>query len=85
MAEKAHEIARLLNAGTSQEDAVMAVGLDPDDDVWGEDIGDECLPLDDPHNDVIDLGWHNGTHYQVRRTSSRCPWAVEIMQRKEGS
>lgn len=78
---KAKSICDALNAGTLPSDAVMAVGLDPDDDVFGEDLGDECLDIDDSDNDVVDLGWHNETHYQVRRTSSRQPWGVEVMQR----
>lgn len=89
--ETALKLRDLLNAGETQEDAVHAVGLDPDDEenpVYGEDIGDECLPIGDPDNDVIDLGWTDDVHYQVRRFSGRSfdrPWFVEEMRRHESS
>ena len=83
-----------LNAGELPSDVLVSLGIDPDDEdeaVYGEDIGDECLEIDDTDNDVVDLGWVTDeanpetpeTHYQVRRTSSRSRWAVEVMQRYE--
>ncbi len=49
--EKATEVARALNStDVTEEDALRAVGLDPDDDVIGEDA---CLPVGDPDCDVI--------------------------------
>jgi hypothetical protein len=80
-----------LNAGENPRLALTALGLALDYDVLGEDLGTESLSIDDPDNDVIDLGWAlpqfaasapaPASHYQVRRTGSNAPWVVEVMQR----
>lgn len=94
--ERAIELRDLLNAGSPIRSALHLTGFDPDD-VYGEDIGDECLEVDDPQSDVIDLGWHGTatrvgvtpvlgagtTHYQIRRLGNLQPWTVEVMQRFE--
>lgn len=77
---KAFGIALALNSGAAARDALRAVRISPLG-VTGTDIGDECLSIDDPHNDTIDLGWHDFTHVQVRRLSEHGKWMVEVMQR----
>ena len=51
-------LAALLNEGKGQTEALTLLGIDPDE-VMSEH---ECLPLDDPHNEVIDLC--DGTYVQ---------------------
>lgn len=80
MKDDALTIARHLNDGRDAITALAAVGL-TQDDVWGEDQGDDCMSVEDPYNNVIDLGWHESTSYRVRRLSIRQPWQVEVMQR----
>lgn len=62
--EQAAQIASALNRpdAPSPSEAVAAVGLDPEA-VFAE----EGLTLDDPQNDIIDLGWANGTCRFVQR------------------
>jgi hypothetical protein len=83
--DMAIKLAWLINdEGHAPYDAVQMLGLDPENDVYGEDIGDECLPLDDPDNDVIDLGWDERHHYQLKHrystTLGRKVWEVEHME-----
>lgn len=80
MKDNALTIARHLNKGRDAITALAAVGL-TQEDVWGEDIGDECLSVEDPDNGVIDLGWHESTSVRVRRLGRTQPWRVEVMQR----
>lgn len=80
MKDKALGIAAGLNAGETPHEALRAQRVSARG-VTGTDIGDECLDIDDPHNDTIDLGWLDGTHTQVRRLSERGKWMVEVMQR----
>lgn len=86
--EKALKLAWLINDdGKTPYDATQMLGFEEGVDCWGEDIGDECLDLNDVANDVIDLGWDGEAeliHYQLKRRYSvplqRKVWEVERME-----
>lgn len=61
----------LLNAGTPVRDAATQAGLDPDE-LYGDDLGDECIDIEEDENDVIDVAWDGEhTHFQLRRWYNR--------------
>lgn len=76
-------LAELLNEGTDVWDALEAVGLD-EDDVFGEDLGDEFLPLDDAQNTVIDLGWDGDLHYELKKIQGTWEVRQTRMLTKDG-
>lgn len=90
--DKAQELARRLNAGELARDVLDDLGLEEGEDYYGEDMGSSGFgDVDDPSNNCVDLCWHDGTHYQVRRREhnrgehfDQFPWEVEVMRRPGG-
>jgi hypothetical protein len=62
---QARQLARLLNEGKPTLEAIAEVGLDPAElDIV---LGLFAISIDDPENDIIDLGWKDGSSLLLRR------------------